>query len=396
MTCNPFYELREPTHWVEPPETYSFSHLQAIMACPRRWQLVHSCWGPFTRYPERPKPAAIEGQIVHAALELLARELGQRGRPPIASVAFQGALAACEFWSFFAAQIQTWNQRLAAHPRAGPGYLLRTKPQELANQTIRLFRETYRPGTGQPLKVPAGAGKNPGSAPLTSELVISPAELLQARGVLAEIRMRHPTLPLAGVLDAVTLDQHRATTIIDFKTGQRKPAHEAQVLLYALLWWRCSGSMPDKVALHYLDGAWSQPVAVAELELAERTIDADIRHATAILQTRPASPQPGKECSWCPVRPRCNEGWARIEQGAIHGRAAKSVDIELTLISEPTHTGYLGLHANGREYSIVYDAAVSYGLPLANKGDRFRYLDAMTGQAEREIQLRPWTEIYRL
>jgi hypothetical protein len=78
------------------------------------------------------------------------------------------------------------------------------------------------------------------------------------------------------------------------------------------------------------------------------------------------------------------------------GEAGKSVDIELTLISKPSPNGFLGLHNSGLEYSVVYDATVGSDLTLARRGDRVRLLDAMAGQREREILLRPWTEIFRL
>jgi hypothetical protein len=392
-----FYELPEPTHWVEPPEIYSFSTLQAIKSCPRRWQLLHSGWGPFSQFPERPQPAAIEGQIVHAALELLARELGRLGRPPIGSTTFQKALTACGFWSFFATQIQVWNQRLGAHPRAGPPYVLRTKPQELTNQTIRLFRETYLPGVGQSLSSQPDPDPFISARldPLATNTAVNPAVLLQTRGGLAEIRLRHPTLPIAGVMDVVTLDQQGTTTILDFKTGKQKPAHIDQVHLYALLWWRCCGAPPDQVVLQYLDTAWSQPVSTAELSRVEEAIVRDINYAKSMLLARPAPPNPGSDCIWCPVRPRCNEGWAQIEP-FTQGKPGKSVAIELTLIAEPSSTGFLGLHSSGLEYSVAYDVAISSDLPLVRQGDRIRFLDAMAGQTEREILLRPWTEIYPL
>ena len=49
-----FYELEAPTSWAAPPERYSFSSLQAIDACPRKWQLLHSEWGEHRRFPRRP------------------------------------------------------------------------------------------------------------------------------------------------------------------------------------------------------------------------------------------------------------------------------------------------------------------------------------------------------
>lgn len=150
MTGDLFYDLQEPTAWAQPPQTYSFSSLQSLRTCPRRWQLTHSAWGQHASFPERPQPAAIEGRIIHQALDLLARELGRHGRPPIASAAFRESVDRCGFWPFFATQVDIWNRRLAAHPRAGPRDVLRSKPRDLANQAISLFRDRYQTSDRSP------------------------------------------------------------------------------------------------------------------------------------------------------------------------------------------------------------------------------------------------------
>jgi len=390
VSTDPFYDLKEPTTWAQPPRTYSFSSVEALRACPRRWQLVHSGWGQHPRFPERPQPATIEGQIVHEALDLLARQLGRAGRPLIASSGFRAAIDRCGFWTFFVTQVDDWNRRLASHPRAGPRYVLRTKPRDLANQAVRLFRERYQPGRGQPVDV------------LSTDLIgvvsgtCTPLSLLEARGALSEIRIEHPSLPLVGVLDLVALERDGSTTVVDFKTGIRKPAHEKQILLCALLWWRVAGVLPCKAVVQYLDSNWVISPKESALLATENAIAKEIDEARVTLLTRPAPAKPGQECEWCPVRPRCNEGWTRGVHALNANNTSKPIDLEVTVSSNPTSTGFLGMCSAGNEVSLVYDAAVGCGLPPTKIGDCFRIVDAVPRAGGKEIALLPWTEMYRL
>src|SRR5690606_7742880 len=97
-----FYELQGPTVWADPPSTWSSTLLDDVEACPRRWQLLRSGWGDFDRFPVRPHPAAIEGEIIHEALDRLTRACGQRGNPPLDSPEFRDALADADFFPGFA------------------------------------------------------------------------------------------------------------------------------------------------------------------------------------------------------------------------------------------------------------------------------------------------------
>ena len=391
MTGASFYDMKEPTRWAEAPQTFSFSSLQAVRACPRRWQLVHSEWGSHSRFPERPQPAAIEGQIIHEALDLLARELGLQGRPAIGSDGFRAALDKCGFWAFFDSQVEVWNRRLASHPRAGPRYVLRTKPRDLANQAVCLFRERYRSGAGE---VTEATVPEVGSAAAAAGAAL--VSLLQGRGALSEVRLDHPSLPLLGVLDLVVLEQDQSTTIVDFKTGAQKPAHEEQLVLYSMLWWRVTGERPKKAVVQYLDSTRVLAPTEKHLVAAEESAAKEVEQAKATLAARPAAARPGNDCSWCPVRPRCAEGWAFTESAPRAAGDAKRIDMEVTVASSPSATGFLGKRANGDEVSLVFDAAVGCGLPPAKAGDRFRIVDAATRAGGKEVAVLPWTEMYRL
>jgi hypothetical protein len=382
MTSTSPYELVAPSRWAEPPKQFSFSSLQALAACPRRWQLVNSEWGTFARFPERAHPSAVEGQIVHEALDLLSRALGRVGRPALGSPEFQAAAAESGFWAFFARRVEEWNARATAHPRTGPVFVIRTPPRELANRAVRLFREQYRPGGGRNLRSRSVVGA--GGALL--------ARLKEERA-LSEVRLEHPSLPLAGILDLVTTDGS-TVSIVDFKTGVAKDSHKDQLLLYAMLWWRATGVPPARIGVQYLDGGWEEIVSESQLERAERDAGQQISNALDLLLGRPAPARTSQVCEHCPVRARCDEGWPRAEPtGALAGR---TVDCEITVASTPTPTGFTGRRRDGRELPVVFDSAVGKTLPLLTAGTRMRLVDAVPGEAGKALEIRAWSECYLL
>lgn len=377
------YELLSPTGWAAPPKLFSFSSLQTVTSCPRRWQLLHSEWGIFSRFPERAHPTAIDGQIVHLALDRLSRALGRRGRPAIGSLEFQAAASECGFWSLFDEQVTEWNSRAARHPRTGPGFLIRTAPRELANRAVRLLREQYRPGATKALDVHS-AGVGTGSI----------ADRFHREGALSEVRLNHPTLLLTGTLDLVFRDADGETVVVDFKTGTAKDTHRDQLLLYAMLWWRCSSRAPAKIAVQYLASGWEEPISDLDMTRVEERVALEINAALAALAQQPAPARPSQDCARCPVRARCDAGWPRVEPGPdLPGR---TVDVELTVIATPTPTGFTGHRLDGRELPVVYDSAVGRTLPELTSGSRLRLIDAVPVEDGKAVEVRPWSEVFLL
>jgi hypothetical protein len=120
---------------------------------------------------------------------------------------------------------------------------------------------------------------------------------------LSEVRLEHPSLPLLGVLDVVALESDHSATVVDFKTGARKPAHEEQVLLYSLLWWRVTGMRPGRAVVQYLDSSWTLSPNQAALVAAEKSIAKEIDQAKTALSARPAAASAGHECTWVRLHP---------------------------------------------------------------------------------------------
>ena len=376
------YELQAPTEWAEPPDLWSSTSLDEVTACPRRWQLLRSRWGEHDRFPVRPHPAAIEGQIVHDALDRLTRAAGQRGNPPFGSVEFNEAATEADFFGGFARAVVEWQERLAQHPRPGPPFRLRATPPELANRAVRLFREQYRPGAGA--RGVATGVPNAGEVDLEA--------LLQVKGALSEVRLRHPSLPFVGVIDRVQLTVD-GSEIVDFKSGMANESHRDQLLRYALLWWRVAGQVPCSVTAQYLDGRESWKVSVADLVAVEGSLGRAIAALAGELAERPADARPGPGCTWCPVRARCDPGWGLSEDAA---RSEGRGDAELTVIGPPGAHGFLAHNKAGGEVAVVHEAAVAGLIPHLGVGAVMRVVDGVRKDKGKEMEIKAWTEVYQV
>lgn len=372
------YELRAPSAWASPPDVWSSSSLDEVGACPRRWQLLRSRWGKHERFPVRPHPAAIEGIIVHDALDRLTRACGKRGNPAFGTAAFTEAAGEADFFGGFAKAVAEWQARLAEHPRPGPLFRLRTGSQELANRAVRMFREQYRPGAGGGGAGATVAGRGPGN--LTA--------LLRAKGALSEVRLRHPTLPFVGVLDRIQL-MNDGVEVVDFKSGKASTNHKAQLARYALLWWRVTGELPRRGTVQYLDAYASWDVDPNGLEMVEAAVAESITALTSQLEAQPAPANPGPVCSRCPVRARCDDGWAYGEEIArTEGRG----DAQLTVSGAQGPHGFLARDMSGNEVAIVHEAALASLVPALGVGQVVRVVDGL--RKEKELEIRAWTEVY--
>ena len=390
MSTVSIYKLAEPTAWASPPETYSYSSLRSIRECPRRWLLVNSRWGDFKRFPQRLTPSVIEGQIVHGAIERLAKELGRAGRPTIGSPTFSAAVERCGFWEYFPNQVAVWNANLSEHPLPSLRCRLQTDPRDLANMAIRLFRQQYQAAGCQGSTVTyhaVEAGRRGGEA-------ASLAVLLQERGRLSEVRLQHPSMPLVGVLDIVEQLNDGSIRILDFKTGSPKPAHKEQLEIYAVLWWRVTGQFPAQISVQYLDDSIDWLISPDEILRREGVLGAEIRSAADSLRVAPGPAYPGETCSLCPVRARCDEGWSRVlRPDPAPPGPSHQVDIDLIVSTAPLPTGYGAVKPNGEPVRVTYDPPTGIALERVEVGEHLRVIGAAQ-LGGNEIRMMPWTEVY--
>jgi hypothetical protein len=375
-----FYELQEPTEWADPPSTWSSTTIDDVEACPRRWQLLRSRWGGHNRFPVRPSPAAIEGQIVHDALDRLTRACGQRGNPAFGSAEFALALTDADFFPGFARAVANWQQRLTEHPRPGPAFRIWTSAEELANRAVRMFREQYKPEGRLASQAAERATETPTDV----------NSLLRQKCALSEVKLTHPKLPFLGVLDRVQ-QASAGVDIVDFKTGRPSEKHRRQLLRYALLWWRTTGDAPAHISAQYLDGVESWTVTPGELTDVEADLAKKIPLLTDMLHARPAAAKPGTGCHACPVRARCADGWAVGEEAAlVDGRGGA----ELVVTAKAGDHGFLARSRAGAEVAVVYEAAVARLLPEHVDGQVLRVLDGVWKEKRSQLQIKAWTEVF--
>jgi hypothetical protein len=373
------YELQAPTEWHGPPSTWSSSSVDEVEACPRRYQFLRSRWGELDRFPLRPQPAAIEGQIVHEALDRLTRACGQRGNPGFGSVEFSSALSDADFFAGIARSVAEWQQRLASHPRPGPAFRLRVGLDELTNRAVRMFRQQYREGAPNAF-VAERAPEAPGDL----------KGLLKHRRALSEVRLGHPRLPFLGIIDRVEATAE-GVEIVDFKTGRPSEKHQTQLLRYALLWWRNSGNVPFRVTVQYLGGAQSLSVENGALEDMEASLAARLPLLTEALRTHPAPAEPGPGCHLCAVRARCGEGWKVAEPAAV---AAGRGDAELRVIAGAGDHGFIAHDRGGREVAVVYEAPLAPLLPAFTDGRVLRITDGVWNEKGKQLEIKAWTEVF--
>lgn len=126
------------------------------------------------------------------------------------------------------------------------------------------------------------------------------------------------------------------------------------------------------------------------MEVESAVADA-IAALTADLGGRPAPAKPRFGCARCPVRARCNEGWALAEEGA---RSDGQGDAELVVVGQPGPNGFLARDNGGAEASVVHEVAVAAQVPPIGAGQTLRVVDGVWMVKRKELEIKAWTELY--
>jgi hypothetical protein len=331
---------RPPERWAAEPAWMSVSTLLAMEACPRRWSLSSAdypgIWGG--GYPPKPSSAALVGQILHGALEIITKALNRAGCCSIHDELFVSVLQELGgYTKVIEAQLDRQIVKLNNNPRAklNAEFIiskLRTQIPELRGR-VQMFVSK--------LKLQGGAGDSPAkdkSAPVKREPL--PA------GSHAEVELRVESLRWRGFVDFLNLGSDQCE-IVDFKTGEAKTEHEFQVRVYNLLWARDVVLNPkarqvDRLSLLYANG--ELPVRpLTPTEISDLEIDLEARTRTALNDIRrdppPAYPSV-QNCNFCPVRHMCDSYWTAVVQKQLRAQKlddpathslSKSVDLEVLL-----------------------------------------------------------------
>jgi len=259
-------------------------------------------------------------------------------------------------------------------------FRLRASGEELANCTVRLFRQQYK-SVGQAV------------AETAERATTGPADfnaLLRRKRAVSEVKLTHLGLPFLGILDRIQLARD-GVEVVDFKTGKPSNKDRMQLLRYALLWWRTTGDVPVRIIAQYLNGSESWPVSTEALEEIEFTLATQLPLLTEALRARPAVARPGSGCPACPVRARCSPGWAISEEAA---RADGRGDAELVLTALAGDHGFLARSRAGSEIAVVYEAPVARLLSKHVEGQTLRVVDGVWKERQTQLELKVWSEVF--
>lgn len=317
---DPFYQILTPTRAPQIPSHYSHTSLVQIEDCPRRWWLSHSGYdGLPGGYPEPVSPAAMLGSIVHATLERFsadyARVISTGDATAIQEFRRQFPLRAAVY-----AERQTFLQRGKTNIRTD---LVTLEANVSVDACISLFKDLIRrnfgPSAIESLLIAARIDNGP------KQPWVPSARLPQTEGcakvqvpcpaLLPEVDLKIDTPPLRGKID-LAVTEPQGDTLVEYKTGEAKPEHEEQSLLYALLWWTVTGRLARERQLIYASQETVKfgPVTLAVMEQEAKRAAERVKQArNEIANASPRVHLDSERCRLCPVRQLCSPYWGARE-----------------------------------------------------------------------------------
>lgn len=262
------------------------SRASDFMRCPLMFR-----FRALERIPERPSSAAVRGTLVHSVLERLF-DLPGHERTPAAATSLLGP---------------TWQALLAGEP----SLICAVDPEEpFPGESSVDARPPADAGARDVLVAQWLAGAEP---LLATYFDLEEPSLLRpsARELAISVELADGT-PLRGVIDRVETSAAGWLRVVDYKTGRSPgPGFEQramfQMQFYALMLWRCRGTVPKRLQLLYLGDGQTltcEPTAV-ELERCEHKLRALWSAILKVLETGDWVARPSRMCDWCDHQSRC-------------------------------------------------------------------------------------------
>ncbi len=343
----PCWTVTAPTKWSGTPSEMSVSTQAEIAECPRRWALSTAeytgVWGG-RGYPPKLQLAAVEGSIVHLALEIITKEITRAGVPslndPQATQVLRhlgGYTRVVEYC------VDRILRRYTDNPRAAP-------MMEHAQRTLRGKVPTLRRRVQSMLtRVRLQGGAQPASKAEKKESEVARSAL--ANGTYAEMELRAKSIGWKGKVDLLAITDD-ACAITDFKTGAPDDAHGFQVRVYATLWrlddeLNPSGRMIDRLTLSYEKYDVEVPTpSTREIDDLRNELLARQKACEAALASPMPAAHPSTEtCRYCGVRQLCDAYWTGSTQGVSEDGRYGDIEMTLTAKHGPTSWAAVVVHA---------------------------------------------------
>lgn len=347
------------------PALWSYSSLRDVEGCPRRYALSRAdypdLWDQHG-YPRLPIPAAIRGDVVHGALEIIVKALVKAGCSSTRSAESVAALRELGGYTKVAEDVLAKQlARFDGNPRISSD-----RRDQLTRQLtdwVPQAREQIQTYLNR-MELHPAAATWPGTPPS------DPAVRYPARtGDHPEKELVAESLRLKGRIDLLSVEADGAR-ITDFKTGAEDPAHQDQLHLYALLWSEDNLVNPDGLAVTDLVAAYpSHDVAFAaptagqltgfRALVATRIDSADIAASAEL----PAA-LIGDHCGLCSVRGLCDTylasgttATAKVSEGAWY-------DLAGTVVREHGVKSFVLQEARTNAEVLVRTPTPSYAVPI--------------------------------
>lgn len=347
------------------PAMWSYSSLKDVEECPRRYALSRAeypdLWDRHG-YPRLPIPAAIQGDVVHGALEIIVRALVKAGCSSTRSAEAVAVLRELAGYTKVAEDVLAKQlARFDGNPRISSDrrdqltrQLTDWVPQAREQIQTYLNRMELRPsavtGPGTPpsdpsLRYPARAGDHP-----EKELVAE-------------------SLRLKGRVDLLSVDSDGAK-ITDFKTAAEDPGHQDQLQLYALLWNEDSLVNPDGLAVTELvaaypshDVAYAAPTA-GQLAGLRAVVATRIEAADAAASAESPGALIGDHCDLCSVRGLCDTYWAAGTTATAKVPEGAWYDLAGTVVREHGVKSFVLQEAKTNAEVLLRTPTPSYAVPM--------------------------------
>ena len=325
----PMYVTLGPSEYAQAPEWMNVHFLLETERCPRAVTLKYSSYPaiwPKNRYPERPSLSALSGQIVHATVGRLVKELASRSCKSLQESRAVECLRALGGYSAVISVVtKDILSQLDANPRFEPlrdracAQLQLLLPQLREQVQLLLSRLSWESTT---LVRREFSGKIDAKAvgvrrPLTP-------------GAHFEVEMRDEETKWRGIADLIEFNEN-ACSITDFKTGDYQEAHELQIRIYALLWRRDSGLNPSahsakRLVLSYPKGELTvSPLdEVTEVEFLKELLERTAAVRRSLGRPDAKAKLSIENCRYCTVRHLCSDywtgarstyGWSQVQGG---------------------------------------------------------------------------------
>lgn len=355
----------------DPPRYWSYSALKAVEACPRRHALSRASYPNLWEgrgYPQVPNPAAIFGDVVHGAIELIVKAFVDAGCSSAQSADAVTVLKDLGGYTTVAEKILAGRLgHLDDNPRLS-GERRRQLARELARKLpdARVQIQTYLsrlPPLPTEAPAPADAETEFGVMNRTRDR----REI--SRGPHPELELIAESLRLLGRVDLLMLEEDGAR-ITDFKTGAEDPSHEEQLLTYALLWARDHVVNPRQLPCRSLQAAYPNREKVfslpddAALEKLESNLATRIKAADEAVEAATPEARPSDHCRLCGVRPLCADYWDHYSTEPIPSSDGEWFDLEGRVTSQHGAKSWVVEATSGHGPILVRTPSTFETLPL--------------------------------